>query len=641
MREAALKKAAMLACALVLALVLRAPLVGSNSRYFYHEDDAHHFNRTVEMAQRFDLNPSYFNKPALHFYLRMPVVWASAAWGKLRGELGSLQEMRTRDPYGLGGYAFSASHPLVLEWSRWFSVGLSACIIALTFVLALRLLLPPWGAFLAAMLVTVSPEVLSNSHIIGVDVPMALFCLLSTVLGIRALSAEKHRRWLALCGVVAGLAGATKYNAAPAAVVPLAVALLRDRSFTGLAIALLSPAFGYLCGAPYSLLSFNEFWAGLSYEVWHYSVSGHEGHSATPGFGQALFYLRWMASDGLGPVAAALAAVGAISCALRRTPERLVFLAFPVAYFALMVAQKTNFTRNMVAIVPHLAVASAIGLHRISQALRYEPVRLLISSLLALSAFATPLLAASRISLMEAIKPESREILREWLEMGGSRGDVALAGAIQAAPALWRHPGVVVFNSTVTPLAQLAQQGVSLVVLPANEAAAVSLPFAVDLAIPGNPINRHEPENPAITVLRVTDQTLQAAQKEFPAQLSLVSKDGQLSVECGSREEQHCWLQSHQTELSLPRGTTRFTLQAMSPWPGQQVSAFSSQGELLASIRPAAPGEWVPLTVSIPTKANSVIIQVEVIHAPDDQGLSQDSRRLGAAIRAVSGQAPR
>ena len=641
MRDAALKKAAMIACAVVLALVLRAPLVSSNSRYFYHEDDAHHFNRTVEMAQRFDLNPSYFNKPALHFYLRMPVVWASAAWGKLRGELGSLQEIRTRDPYGLGGYAFSASHPFVLAWNRWFSVGLSVCIVVLTFVLATRLSLPAWASFLAAMLVTVSPEALRNSHIIGVDIPMALFCLLSTVLGIRALSAEKHRRWLALCGVVAGLAGATKYNAAPAAIVPLVVALLRDRTLSGVAIALLSPAIGYLCGAPYSLISFNDFWTGLSYEVWHYSVSGHEGHSATPGIGQALFYLRWMASDGLGPVAAALAAVGALSCGLRRTPERLVFLAFPVAYFALMVAQKTNFTRNMVAIVPYLAVASAIGLHRISQSLRYEPVRLLVSSLLALSAFATPLLAASRISLMEAIKPESREILRQWLDMGSSRGDVALAGAIQAAPALWRHPGVVVFNSAATPLAQLAQQGVSLVVLPANEAAAVSLPFAVDLAIPGNQINKHEPENPAITVLRVTDETLHAAQRESPSRISLTARDGQLSLECGAREEQHCWLQSRQTELALPKGMSRFTLQVMSPWPGQQVSVLSAQGELLATVKPAAPGEWVALAVSTPTTANSVMLQVEVIHAPDDQGLSQDPRRLGAAIRPDSAGAPR
>ena len=633
MRNAALKKAAMIACAVVLALVLRAPLVSSNSRYFCHEDDAHHFNRTVEMAQRFDLNPSYFNKPSLHFYLRMPVVWASAAWGKLRGELGSLQEIRTRDPYGLGGYSFSASHPFVLAWNRWFSVGLSVCIVALTFVLATRLSLPLWASFLAAMLVTVSPEVLRNSHIIGVDIPMALFCLLSTVLGIRALSAEKHRRWLALCGLVAGLAGATKYNAAPVAIVPLVVALLRDRTLSGVAIALLSPAIGYLCGAPYSLISFNDFWTGLSYEVWHYSVSGHEGHSATPGVGQALFYLRWMASDGLGPIAAALAAVGALSCGLRRTPERLVFLAFPVAYFALMVAQKTNFTRNMVAIVPYLAVASAIGLHRISQSLRYEPLRLLVSSLLALSAFATPLLAASRISLMEAIKPESREILRQWLDMGSSRGDVALAGAIQAAPALWRHPGVVVFNSAATPLAQLAQQGVSLVVLPANEAAAVSLPFAVDLAIPGNQINKHEPENPAITVLRVTDETLHAAQQESPSRISLTARDGQLSLECGAREEQHCWLQSRQTELALPKGMSRLTLQVMSPWPEQQISVFSAQGELLTTVKPAAPGEWVALAVSTPTTANSVMLQVEVIHAPDDQGLSQDPRRLGAAIR--------
>ena len=144
----------------------------------------------------------------------------------------------------------SASHPVVLAWNRSFSVALSLGIVALTFLLALRLSLPSWGALMSATLVAVSPEVLVNSHIIGVDVPMALFCLLSTVLGIRSLSAERPRRWLVLCGFVAGLAGATKYNAAPAAFVPLVVALLHDRTFAGLSIALLSPALGYLCGAP-------------------------------------------------------------------------------------------------------------------------------------------------------------------------------------------------------------------------------------------------------------------------------------------------------------------------------------------------------------------------------------------------------
>ncbi len=633
MRGAALKKAAMLACAVVLALVLRAPLVSSNSRYFYHEDDAHHFNRTVEMAQRFDINPGYFNKPALHFYLRMPVVWASAAWGKLRGELGSLQEIRTRDPYGLGGYSFSASHPFVLAWNRWFSVALSVGILALTFLLATRLSLPSWAALLATMLVTVSPEVLINSHIIGVDIPMALFCVLSTVLGIRSLSDEKHRRWLALCGLVAGLAGATKYNAAPVAVVPLVVALLRDRTVAGFAIALVSPALGYLFGAPYSLISFNDFWAGLSYEVWHYSVSGHEGHSAAPGIGQAIFYLRWLSSDGVGPVAAVLAAGGFLLCAMRRTPERLVFLAFPVAYFMLMVAQKTNFTRNMVAMVPYIAVASALSLHRISQALRYQPVRLLIPSLLALSAFATPLLAASRISLMEAIKPESREILRQWIDVSSFRGDLALAGAIQASPTLWRHPGIIVFNSASTPLAQLVQQGISLVALPASEASSVSLPFAVDLAIPGNPVDKHKPENPAITVLRVTDETLRAAQQESPSRLSLVSGNGKLSVECGNHEEQHCWLHSRQTELLIPEGVQRLSLQVMSPWAEQQLAVVSSKGETLAQLNQGKPGEWRALDIPLSTSDRVVIIRISDIHAPDDQGLSQDSRRLGAAIK--------
>lgn len=633
MRNSALKKIVLLACVLALALALRAPLVGAHSRYFYHEDDAHHFNRTVEMAQRFDFNPGYFNKPALHFYLRMPVVWASAAWARLAGELSGLHEIQTRDSYGLAGYAFTASHPVVLAWSRWFSVAISLCIVALVFSLSLRLSLPTWGAFVAATLVAVSPEVLINSDIIGVDVPMALFCLLSTALGISCLSAKNPRRWLLLCGFVAGLAGATKYNAAPVAFVPFVVAFLRDRTIAGFAIALLAPALGYLCGAPYSLISFNDFWTGLSYEVWHYSVSGHEGHSASPGLGQAAFYLGWLASDGIGPIAAVFAAVGILLCVLRRNSERLVFLAFPIAYLVLMLAQKTNFSRNMVAIVPYAAILAAFGLYRASQVLHSEPLRLLVAALLSIAAVAVPLFTSTRIALREAIQPESRNVLRELIDGSGSNEEIAIAGNIQASPALWGRPGVVVFNSTSTPLASLVQQSITLVALPAADAAVVALPFAVEFTIPGSPIDKHSPKNPAITVLRVTDETLRTAQQVAPAQLALVTKSGSVAFECGEREERHCWLQARQTRLRFPVGTPRVTFQLMSPWPGQEISLTSMSGEALETIALSKPGEWISASITLPPGADSLLLSVKVIHAPSDQGLSTDSRRLGVAVR--------
>lgn len=623
----------LLLCALALAVALRAPQVGAHSRYFYHEDDAHHFNRTVEMAQRFELNPHYFNKPALHFYLRMPVVWASVAWARRSGELGSLKEIRTRDPYGLGGFAFSASHPSVLAWNRWFSVIMSLGIVALTFSLALRLTLPNWAALLAATLVAVSPEVLVNSDIIGVDIPMALFCVLSTLLGVRFVSEDGSRAKLLACGITAGLAGATKYNAAPIALVPLLAACLRNRSFATIALAILAPAAGYLLGAPYSILAFREFWDGLSYEVWHYSVSGHEGHSATPGIEQALFYLSWLVSDGVGLTATLLAAVGAATCLRMRSPARLVFLVFPVAYAALMVAQKTNFTRNMVPVVPYVAIAAALGLCRIARFIHSEPLRVLAASLLTLAATCQPTVKSVGITLREVLQPESRNTLLAWVEQNGSGEEIAIAGAIQAPPALWRKPGVAVFDSATTPLPTLIQQGYTLVALPAADAAAVTLPFSVDLALPGNPIDKHSPKNPAITVLRVTDEALAAARAIAPAQLTLKPSGSQLTPDCGQRDETHCWLQARETTLVFPRGTSELNLQCMSPWPNQEISVRSLDGSQLATLKLRRPGEWATLHAQLPPSQDSLVIAVKIIHAPDDQGLSADPRRLGAALR--------
>ncbi|NDC38077.1 MAG: hypothetical protein EBZ48_08485 [Proteobacteria bacterium] len=59
---------------LAFAAWLRVPFIRSGMPYFYNEDEAHHYNRVVNMVKRGEFNPHYFLKPSLHFYLRMPVV---------------------------------------------------------------------------------------------------------------------------------------------------------------------------------------------------------------------------------------------------------------------------------------------------------------------------------------------------------------------------------------------------------------------------------------------------------------------------------------------------------------------------------------------------------------------------------------
>src|SRR5687768_6937474 len=101
----------LLAVALLIGLLFRAPFVGTGLPYFYDEDEAHHFNRTVEMVKSGDFNPRYFLKPSLHFYLRVPVTAAAFLWNVRHEHLRSVQEIRTRSAYGLAGYSFTASHP--------------------------------------------------------------------------------------------------------------------------------------------------------------------------------------------------------------------------------------------------------------------------------------------------------------------------------------------------------------------------------------------------------------------------------------------------------------------------------------------------------------------------------------------------
>ena len=67
---------ALLLCLLTVAIAVRLPILNSGSGYFYDEDEAHHFNRQVQMVQTMDLNPKYFLKPSLNFYMRLPALVA-------------------------------------------------------------------------------------------------------------------------------------------------------------------------------------------------------------------------------------------------------------------------------------------------------------------------------------------------------------------------------------------------------------------------------------------------------------------------------------------------------------------------------------------------------------------------------------
>ena len=646
MREAKRALLLVLCQILVLALVPRVPLVLSTDTYFYHEDDAHHFNRTVEMAKRGDPNPYYFNKPSLHFYLRLPVIAASVAFEKLRGRMRSVQEIRTRDPYGLAGYAYTTSHPAVLRWNRALSAAASLAIVLIASLMAWKMGASKMGIFLTGLLTAFSPEFLANSHIIGVDIMMALFCVLSTLFAMSAARSFTFPK-LILSGLCAGLAGASKYNALPIAFVPLAVWVLKDRSLKGLALCGVLPLVGFLLGCPYAAITPKEFWSGLSYEVWHYGVAGHEGHTAQPGIAQALFYLSWLTTDGVGLLGTILAALGVSFLLSSRSPQAIVFLIFPFLYTTLMVFQKANFTRNMVVIVPYVAIAAGYAFAAICSILVRKDAprsrsRNLLASFIISGFFAgtiAPEVQRSSTLVSEAVRVDSRESLASWIrDVRPIQNDVAIAGALQVRPELFSLPGVDAFDPTKQSFANLIQSGYDYIAIPSDLIPNPMPSFLTqNISLSGEVGQQRVPHSPAITVLKVVPEALTTVAATSPSELEIIFNRDSHVLPCEDSREGHCWSNSRITKLKIFRTSlhapTTIKLMVMSPWQNQLVKISSSSGTQLATLELSEPGAWKHLDVTIPPNALTATLSISQVHSPESRHVGEDRRRLGVALK--------
>ena len=622
---------------LVISVTISWPLIPANSRYIHQEDDGHHFNRTVEMAARRDLNPHYFNKPALHFYLRLPVVYAAAWYERRSGRLNSIREIRTRDPHGLAGYAYTASHPRILAAMRLESVAWSALIACATFIIVGLLRHSVRVAFAAGLITVLSPEVLKNSYIIGVDTLMALMCIATSAYAFWALRSYSRKK-LFMTALLAGLACAAKYNAAPIVLVPLVLWWISARDFKGFFICAFIPVLGFLIGTPYTVLSWNEFWSGITYEAWHYGVAGHDGHMAGRGWPQALLYLRWMLSDGVGVSAVILALLGGSWLSVYDRRAFSLLLVFPVFYAALMISQKAHFTRNMVVMVPYLAALAGVGIAALISIIkerRWQHVAMIVITTVAIWPIANTSLAhVARASN----RHDSRDALAQWIATQAPElhADIAVAGALQLPVSIFSTSGVDAFDLKKLSLAQLIQSGYDYIVIPTDVNLLDAELTELVTSFPGEPWPQRVPINPAISVVRVKSNGIEKAARRVSSKLGFIAGKSLLWPICpGVSGEEYCWITARVTELSIPALNGPGVFEVRSPWPNQGVTITDTHGQLLASTKLTNSESWetLPIPASPGGQPRMVYLKVSELHSPHSQGLNADQRRLGLAIR--------
>ncbi len=640
---------------LLVALWLRLPGISAGLPYFYAEDEAHHFNRTVEMVKEGRYDPQYFHKPSLHFYLRMPVVALSYLWSASKGYLTSVREIETRNPYGLGGYAFTASHPGIVRWNRAFSVLLSLLTVLLAYSVCAEVLGKQIPALTAALLTAVSPEFLINSPIIGVDVLMSFMCLASAYAAL--LTFKKFSLWkLAGLGLLCGLAVSSKYNALPIAVLPFCVCLaLRRFSVAELVLALLTPAAGFFLGSPFILVSIPLFLDHLSYEIWHYGVAGHEGHTEEPGVRQALFYARWIVTDGVGWTASLAAVIGFGFFKSERKQEFALFAVFPLLFAALMIGQKANFTRNMMVIIPFVAIVASCGLEiilrgfKISEAGRATAIWIAVPLLCF-----QPLLGSLRYIQSIRSQPESRNAAAAWLgEQGASLSDTAVSGRLLFPQAVYRLPGFSRVDAAKLSALELFNYGFStLVVGPEHHASEEDLKILKPLkSFIGEEEMQRIVINPAIKIYSIDEESASHVLQDKTAQgldadvVELAANDhGELSCQSASGDrlqnagEDYCWIQKRVSLLKLPADKSlRMKLEVMSPWKDQMLRLSAGKWSVSRSMQGIEPGSWTTLGVSIPDEAlrasPGILVELSQVHSPASLGINADNRRLGLALR--------
>ena len=240
-------------------------------------------------------------------------------------------------------------------------VGMGVLTIPVTFLIAQR-----WGGWvaglIAAAIVAVAPLHVTNSRYMTTDVPVALFCAL-TLLAVVEAERRGGDRWWVLAGVLAGLAVSTKWNGAIVLVVP-AVAYLSTAATLREIGPLLRRRTPYLMAAaalialvattPAIILDAGTVADFLALQAQLYGRG--RGNEQSAGI---LFNTRSLVA-GMGPVTTILGVVGCVAIVAGRHRRELALPAFVVLYFIIASIPATHFERNLVPLIPYLAVAAGL-----------------------------------------------------------------------------------------------------------------------------------------------------------------------------------------------------------------------------------------------------------------------------------------
>jgi predicted membrane-bound mannosyltransferase len=218
------------------------------------------------------------------------------------------------------------------------------------------------AGLLAAAALAVAPLHIENSRYATTDVPVALAVAIALLVTIRAVGDGRDRWWVA-AGIAAGLAGSTKWNGLVVVAVPLLACLLatgRPTDLVGFARRRTPWLIGAAAGLTVLVVT-----PGLVLEpglvLRAFLQLRRQYAAALPSDASSIATAAGDLASGLGPIALAVAIAGLVVLLAGRRPTGVPLVGFAIGYFAIVGLTPLQFSRNLVPLLPVLAVAAGVG----------------------------------------------------------------------------------------------------------------------------------------------------------------------------------------------------------------------------------------------------------------------------------------
>jgi hypothetical protein len=353
----------------LLAAVLRLWAIGWGLPYIDHPDEPAVAESALGMLRYHDWNPRFFDYPSFYLYALRIVFDAHWRYGLATGLYNSSAQI----PHFTRPYEHPNANYLVAPgfflWGRALTAIFGTITVALVYVVGRRWWSPSVGLVAALVLATL-PFHIRHSQYITVDAATAMTTLIAVAMALRLLERGDLRSY-ALAGVGVGLATTTKYNAGAVILAVLIAHTLRcgrdmlRQSWRMLWSGVWMLAI-FVAISPYSALTYSHFTHGIMLQYNDYA-GGHHGNliGRWPVWG----YARFFATEGMEPLPALATLLGLGVVVARRDRAGLTILAFVVPYLLFFLSWPEHFFRNLLPLIPPLALLAGIGICTVGRSL--------------------------------------------------------------------------------------------------------------------------------------------------------------------------------------------------------------------------------------------------------------------------------